>query len=375
MKVAIVGPYPHPGDEISGGVQRVIDTLLQELVRHMNVTLIVPNSRATVRGEAHGVPVIYLKRTSGPGVLTYWTSDARRVASVIQEIAPDIIHYQGASGVARGIERPGIVTVHGIAHLDLFLTVSDSNLKKMVAPFAAKLMEAVERRYRQRLGNVVVINPYVVSMLPDIKGLSLFAIPNPLDRVFVENPVPTGKRARRIFSAGRIGERKQTARAVSIAARVLAADTGAEAVFYGAPERPSDLDKCRRIAVERGVSDRLCFPGNINAANLRKELDRSSVLLMASRQETAPVAIAEAHARGVAVVAPEAFGIKYMIEPEKNGFFLPEHNFDNQVALLTRALDAKWDRLSIAKKAHETYGPETIAAQTIEAYRAVLRGS
>ncbi len=93
---------------------------------------------------------------------------------------------------------------------------------------------------------------------------------------------------------------------------------------------------------------------------------------MTSKQETAPVAIAEAHSRGVAVVAPAAFGIKHMITPGRNGFLLPEGDGDAQVTVLRQALDHDWDRAAIAAEAWTTYGPQAIAAQTLKAYDAVL---
>ena len=93
---------------------------------------------------------------------------------------------------------------------------------------------------------------------------------------------------------------------------------------------------------------------------------------MTSKQDNAPVAIAEAHARGVAVVAPQAFGMKHMIIPGRNGFFLPDADINAQVSVLQRALDHDWDRAAIAADAQAIYGPRRIAALTLGAYRDVL---
>ena len=105
---------------------------------------------------------------------------------------------------------------------------------------------------------------------------------------------------------------------------------------------------------------------------LVKELDSASVLLMASLQENAPMAIAEAHARGIAVVAPRAFGIKYMIKPGQNGFFLPNGSIEEQARVVRAALDLPWDRASIAAEARVTYAPRRIAEQTVAMYREIL---
>ena len=114
------------------------------------------------------------------------------------------------------------------------------------------------------------------------------------------------------------------------------------------------------------------MPGGVSSQRLRREFDRSSILLMTSKQENAPVAIAEAHARGVAVVAPQAFGIKHMIIPGRNGFFLPTADIGMQASVLRQALDHDWDRAAIAADAQSIYSPRRIGALTLDAYRNVL---
>lgn len=375
MKVAIVGPYPFPGRQISGGVERVIDTLLQHIVGEVELTLIVPNAPENWRAEVHGVPVVYLERSAGPGVLTYWSADAKKLSMALKELAPDIVHFQGVSGIARGVQCPGVVTVHGIAHHDLVAAYAGSSLlERVLSRAAAELQKRVERYYRKRIGNVIVINEYVVAALPDIATLQQFPIVNPLDKSFVETPLVGTLRPKRIISAGRIGPRKKTAQAVAIAARVLENDHKASAIFFGAPDRSEDLEICRRIAARYGVEKRLTFPGNVTAARLRQELDRSSIFLMTSAQETAPVAIAEANARGVAVLAPDAFGIHHMITPGVNGFFLTGNSDEEKAMQLQHALGHTWNRIDISERARQEYSPYVVARQTIEAYHKILDG-
>ena len=131
--------------------------------------------------------------------------------------------------------------------------------------------------------------------------------------------------------------------------------------------------RCKDFIVAEGLTERIRLAGNLSSQQLKDLLDRASCLVMASRQETAPMAIAEAQARGVAVVAPEAFGIRYMIEPGVNGFFWPVDDITAQVGMLRRALDHDWDREEIARAARATYGAKQIAARTLAAYHSVLK--
>lgn len=372
MKVVMVGPYPAPGEGIAGGVQRVIDTLLPELSSLVDLSLVVPGAREDLEAVSHGVPVFYQKRGPGPGALSYWTHDAKRLASMIADKKPDIVHLQAASGVGRYVSAPSIFTVHGIAHRDLMLSCRGDGWGRLAKMGAARLVEVIERNSRKKIGNTVVINPYVLEALPDVSMLRQFPIPNPADRRFIQDTGRAGKRTRKLISVGTIGPLKNTLELIEVAMQVLRSDAAASLTICGQPESESYHQACRNAVLSEGFQDRVDWPGNVGTDELIKRLDCASILLIASRQENAPMAIAEAHTRGVAVVAPEAFGIKHMIEPGKNGFFLPERVAE-QSSIVRAALDHPWNRQEIARRARALYDPSLIAAQTVKAYEAVLK--
>ena len=373
MKLVMVGPYPEPGREVSGGVARVIDTLLPELAGEVDLTLIVPGASRDAETHHHGVRTIYLQRGGGPGALAYWTADARRLARVVAAMAPDLVHLQGVGGVGRLISAPRILTIHGIVHRDLVTSTRGQRWNWVARHGMAQILRTVEARARRQVGNVIVINSYVMEALPDVIRLRQFPIPNPIDPVFCGTPPAGSKpRPRRIISVGRIGPVKNTIQAATIAAQVLERDETAAYAAFGPWDDAEYLNRCTAIGQGDRVRPRIEFPGGVSSERLRRELDRSSILLMTSKQENAPVAIAEAHARGVAVVAPQAFGIKHMVIPGRNGFFLPDTDIGMQASVLRRALDHDWDRAAISADAQSIYSPRRIAALTLDAYRNVL---
>ena len=373
MKLLMVGPYPEPGRQVSGGVERVIDTLLPELADAVDVTLVVPGASRDAEVYHRGVKTIYLQRGGGPGALAYWTIDARRLARVVAALTPDLVHLQGVGGVGRLISAPRILTIHGIVHRDLITSTRGQRWNWVARHGMAQVLRTVEARARRQVGNVIVINPYVMEALPDVVRLRQYPIPNPIGPAFC-GALPAGseQRPRRIISVGRIGPIKNTIQAVAVAAQVLEGDESASYAAFGPWDNAEYLNRCTAIAQGNCGRPRIEFPGGVPSERLRRELDRSSILLMTSKQDNAPVAIAEAHARGVAVVAPQAFGMKHMINPGRNGFFLPDADINTQVSVLRRALDHDWDRAAIAADAQAIYGPRRIAALTLGAYRDVL---
>ena len=163
--------------------------------------------------------------------------------------------------------------------------------------------------------------------------------------------VNNNKRARHIVVVGRISKLKNTPKVVQIVAGVLKRDGEAKARFYGPASTKEVLDECISIATAHGFQNRIEFRGNVTTTELCLELSQASVLLMASRQENAPLVVAEANACGVAVVAPESFGFPYMIKSGVNGLFLPDGSLKQQAATVLSALDYAWDRSKIAEYA------------------------
>lgn len=375
MKVVMVGDYPEPQGRISGGVERVIDTLLTELGRVVDLTLIVPAARKNETFDHHGVHTIYMKRAR-PGSLHYWTSDAVKLARLVAGLRPDIVHLQGVAGIGRLVTCPRILTVHGFLHKDMVASVESAGIGRWARQLAGHIIRVVEERALRQIGHVISINPYVEEALPYLADLQSYPIPNPLDPVFTMRDYGACcPRAPQIVSVGRIGPLKNTLAVIAAAARIMKIDPHTTLTICGSASDEAYYAKCKDFIETEGLADRIQMVGNLPSPDLAVLLDTASCLVMASRQETAPMAIAEAHARGVAVVAPEAFGIRHMIEPEVNGMFWPMEDITEQTAVLQRALNHKWEREAIAKAAREIYCARDVASKTLAAYYTVLAQS
>ncbi|WP_439603100.1 glycosyltransferase family 4 protein [Devosia sp.] len=375
MRVALVGPYPEPGQPITGGVERVIDTLLPELRKHVEVTLVVPGAKHDHESENHGSRTIYLRRGRGPGVLRYWNVDAARLHRVVSAIGADLVHLHGLAGLGWRISTPRILTVHGIAERDLVASGYGKPWSAMTRRALATLMRRVEVSSRGHIGNVIVISPYVNEVLPDITALNQFSVPNPIDPAFCLPTLPSPvARSRRILSVGRISRRKNTLGILQFIAGVMSDDPSVTISFCGEPIDRDYFNTCQEFVEANGLAGRVEFVGTLSTPDLIPLLDTSALLIQDSLQETAPVAVAEAQARGVPVLAPNTFGLKYMIEPGLDGFFLPGGRDDN-VGVVHRALAHEWDRQKIAAIARRRYGVGNIAERTVDIYREVVAAS
>jgi glycosyltransferase involved in cell wall biosynthesis len=72
---------------------------------------------------------------------------------------------------------------------------------------------------------------------------------------------------------------------------------------------PAFAERLRRRAVDRGLADRVSFPGPLSEADLAHSYGAADLLVLASRAETYGMVVTEALAHGLPVVATEVGGV------------------------------------------------------------------
>lgn len=373
LKVALVGPFPEPGARITGGVARVIDCLVRQLQSDVELNVFVPGAGQTAVVEHAGVPVHYLKRRPWQGLLRYSRSDAKALRAALDAFRPDLVHLHCASGVGRYLTGPAILTVHGILERDLVEKAGAHRFRRLAAAGAARWVAGVERIHRQRLANAIVITPYMRDALPDLANLNTVDIPNPISPLYTEGePAPACARERLIVAVQRIGPLKNTLGLLKIACCLMARASDVRLVICGAVDDPKYFALCREQVRSAGMEDRVEFAGVSTESELVALLDRAACFVTCSRQETAPMVVAEALARGVPVVGPNAFGLRYMISAGRNGDFWQGEDVAANATLLDRALCHSWDHERIAREARALHDSGRVAARTLAAYQSVL---
>jgi glycosyltransferase involved in cell wall biosynthesis len=129
------------------------------------------------------------------------------------------------------------------------------------------------------------------------------------------------------------------------------------------------------LARDRGVADRITFPGWVSDSTER--MRRSWFYVNASRDEPCSVAIVEAMALGIPVVATSAGGNPELLA----GTAVPEFAAPGNAAELARGLAAMMEmsaeavdalRSSLQKRAYDVFGPGPMARATLAVYERVL---
>jgi len=81
--------------------------------------------------------------------------------------------------------------------------------------------------------------------------------------------------------------------------------------------------KLQQMAKSLGISSNIIFKGRIPHDGVREMIDQADVLLNLSLHESFGVAVIEASARGIPVIATDVGGLKEVIDPGKTGFLVP----------------------------------------------------
>jgi glycosyltransferase involved in cell wall biosynthesis len=378
MHIAIVTVFPRESHSIDGGVAGVAKYLVDELVKQPNIklTVVVPKSDAgEITCEGWGDFNVYRLGKQGPwsflpGTFYDIFAGRRQLRSLLRQINPDIVHFQGVTFLATNCEKPSILTIHGIAEKDAMWDKRRGLLRRL----KWLVLKLTEEYGRRRAPNVILISEYVRRFLPIRSEFRRsWMIENPVaDSYFdIDRQLEPG----RIFCCSRIRPLKNTLGMIKAFALIAKQFPDSQLRIAGAAET-AYLAKCRKQVESEGLEDKVHLLGNISIKNVQEELSKANCLAAPSFQENAPLTIAEAMAAGVPVVAAKVGGVPEMVEDGKTGLLVDPHDTNNICQAISRVLsDCKLAESMgrLAKKAAaDRFRASTVCKRTLQAYREVL---
>jgi colanic acid/amylovoran biosynthesis glycosyltransferase len=222
--------------------------------------------------------------------------------------------------------------------LPLFIYFRGSDASEHLArPFRAEAL----RRMMPRLAGVFAVSRFLLDQLAarDIRHPESHVIPSGVD---TDRFIPGEKRPARFLAVGRLIEKKRPD--ITVAAFCRAA--------RGHPEARLDLigdgplaDRCRAIAAEHGMADRVSLRGRQPHDAVRAALAEAAVFLQHSvtgrdgDTEGLPTAIQEAMAAGAVVISTRHAGIPEAVEEGMTGWLVAEGDAAGFEARIRDALE------------------------------------
>lgn len=328
MRLALFSRYPRSFNLPKGGVESVTVILARALARmaDLDVHLITLEKGLTEEiVEQDGKVTIHrLAASSWPQILDIHSGPGRkRLLTKIRQLQPDIVHSHETFGLTMGnLAIPHVFTVHGFDH---------ANIPAEGRPYAgirSLLWKYVEDRGLAQQHTIISISPYVRRMIEQYAPQSaIHDIDNPVDdRYFTITPDDQTDQDKRVLILGWINERKNTLGAVRAMAHAIKSGAKGTLVVAGEAKLTTFKEQLLREIRTLGMEHHVEFLGHINREQLKSELRRTSVLLLPSLQENAPMAISEAMAASIPVVTSNRCGMPYMVTHGESGFLIDPTN-------------------------------------------------
>ncbi len=228
---------------------------------------------------------------------------------------PDGVALATLAGFLQQIPDDSVVLIDGlIASAAAEVLVHQASRLRLVVLMHMPLGDRVDdARPDERAVLSVAASVVTTSAWTRRRLLELYRLP--ADRVHVAQP---GVDAADLAAGSTAGRELLCVAAVTpdkghdvlLDALATAADLSWHCVCVGSLDRdPAFVDDLRRRAVDRGIGDRVRFPGPRIGVDLERSYAAADVLVLASRAETYGMVVTEALARGLPVVAAEVGGL------------------------------------------------------------------
>ncbi|HYR08808.1 MAG TPA: glycosyltransferase family 4 protein [Longimicrobium sp.] len=293
----VLAPAPY------GGLERVVAALTAGVAARGHEVHVA----AVLDGGAEGHPFLRELRVPShviPAPGRAYGAEMAAVDELRRRLRPDVVHTHGYRAdvlhgrPAAATGTPSATTVHGF---------TGGGVRNQV-------YEAMQRLALRRFDAVVAVSePLARQLRVTVPGDRVRTIPNAWSPA--EPPLPRGEARARLgigageFVAGWVG-RLSPEKGADVLLYALRALPGVHASFLG---DGSDAAALRAHAARLGVADRVRWHGPVpGAAALYAAFD---VFVLSSRTEGTPIALFEAIAAGVPVVAARVGGVPHVVGP------------------------------------------------------------
>jgi len=269
--------------------------------------------------------------------------------------------YPSGAAARRLCDRAGlpyVLTVHG---LDLYSNLSHPRWRREIT-FAGRGARAI----------ICVGSKLAADVVAEL-GLDasrVVVIPNTYDVVRFQHVSRTRQSFVRILSVGRLSHEKGHDVLLHAFAKLVNGGAAARLTFVGdGPERDTLEALTRELGLEASVE----FKGVVLDAALAAEMTAADLFVLPSRSEGFGVALIEALATGLPVVATRSGGPQDIVQ-SGDGLLVEADDVDALAAGLERVVKTldEFDSRSIADRAASRFSPEAVSAMLVAVYDAAL---
>jgi len=369
LRVALVALYPAPGAKSPGGVRAVVQNLVRglQVYEDLQIHVIHCHSDISVNTtvEDGNVQVHYLampRRRVVPNSLT----GIGRVERLLRQIQPHVVNTHAAHYTLAALRAgyPTIFTIHGVMHREA--EVYKSTLFDRTRLLLERWLDGYAVR---KVPHIVAISPYILQEYQGRTTACFHRIDNPLPEEFFA--LPNLEEGGRLFYAGTIDERKNVLDLLRALAIVRQRMPDVHLHIAGRATSSAYYRKVQDFVAAEGLESNVQFLGLLDSLPLRQEYAHCAAVVLASRQETAPMAVIEAMAAGKPVVATRVGGVPDLVQNGQSGLIVSVGDVEGLAQHILELLTDRDLRESMGRRGRQLasrFGLQAIVAQYRQLY-------
>ncbi|MEV1130560.1 glycosyltransferase [Agromyces sp. NPDC049794] len=294
-------------------------------------------------------------------------------ARVIDEVKPDVVHFQSHINVGRGLsieaQRRGIRII-GTNHFMPENMLEFTLLPKAWQEWAVGLAWKAARRTFGRAEAVTTPTRKAAQFLERHTGLSgVHSISCGID-AHKYSPSWEPRTENRILFVGRVTGEKHIDVLLHAVTR-LPDELDVKVEIVGGGDQKRNLE---HLAVDLGIADRVTFTGYVSDDELRDAYHRASVLAMPSIAELQSIVTMEAMASALPVVAANAMALPHLVHDGENGYLFEPGSPEDLAAKLRTVLEASPDEYRALKEESLRLIAAHDIQRTISTFESLYRG-
>ncbi len=381
QKVAFISIFK---PEYGGGEGRAAHELARRFADTYDTALIVPGDKAGLVFDGSRLKTLQMKKTGrGNACLPLLSQEnIKLLFGFLDEYQPDIVHAHdpALTGLLAQIwtkinSKPFIHTAHVLPG-----KMADFGAREVAAIPEGFLADVITNDYMssfyRNCDAVIALNRTVVEKFRAFGYTGrLFVIPNgrDLDHYRRSRNADLGASTILLTCIGFISRRKDQAFLIEMLEHLPARFT---LQIIGVPLNPAYLDQLQEIVRRKGLTDRVIFTGEVKHRDIPAYLEKSHLLLSASKMEVQSLVVIEALASGTPVVGLSNETVDELVDETVGSRLSKEttpEEFARRVDRICALPQAEYDTLcDQSRERVRNMDWRSVVVKTAEAYEEIL---
>src|SRR6185369_6739626 len=312
----------------------------------------------------------YYVASPKPKIFSRIIREIPKLKKLITKIDPDLIHAHTTSTayIALQIGKPTLLT----PHLSILETVKSR--KGFKDKLNAALYAYLESQVLKKVRHIIQITPYIYDAFKMRTKATFYPIENPIDAKFFDT-IDRNPEENFILFVGKVDDRKSPLHLLMAYQKIVKDFVDVRIKIVGPLSDGKYLQNMKEYCRENCL-DSVEFTGPKSKDEVLSLYRKCLFLVLPSKQEAAPMVIAEAMASGKPVIASNVSGNPWMVKEGETGFLYEYGDIDTLAAKMRILLADSSLRKKLGNVARgEAYGrfhPDEVVKKTVEIYRQIL---